>query len=38
MKNKIMNTWIVELLSHVKKECIRGMVQVQVNLKVKHLL
>ena len=37
-KNKTMNTGIVELLSHVKKECILGMVQVQVNLKAKHLL
>ena len=37
-KNKTMNTGMVELLSHVKKECILGMVQVQVNLKVKHLL
>ena len=36
-KNKTI-TGIVELLSHVKKECILGMVQVQVNLKVKHLL
>ena len=36
--NKTMNTGIVELLNHVKKECILGMVQVQVILKVKHLL
>ena len=35
---KTMNTGVVELLSHIKKECILGMVQVQVNLKVKHLL
>ena len=33
-----MNTERVELLSHVKKKRIPGMVQVQANLKVKHLL